>query len=102
MQSPKVAHRVAVACRSSQSGSVAPQTSGRDWNGCGRDETTIDELVMSRPKGRPAPAGRSRMGTVDLVSVAERKRNQHHWFIFNRVQPSSRLIATSNNSTQPC
>jgi len=39
---------------------------------------------------------------VDLAAEAKRKRKQHHWSKLNRVQPSSRLIATSNNSTQQC
>jgi hypothetical protein len=49
-------------------------------------------------RGVPAPAERSLAGDVDLSAVAKRKRKQHHWSTFNRVQPSFRLISTSNNS----
>ena len=37
---------------------------------------------------------------VDLVAVAKRKRKQHHWSTFNRVQSSFRLMAASNNSIE--
>lgn len=83
--------------------SCQPQTTVRIGQFC-LLQVVVTALSSAGPRpgsnGLAAPAGTNLAGEVDLATVAKRKRKQHHWSAFNRAQPSSHLMATSNDSVQ--